>query len=684
MGRVGGGRGHASAHLRRRRAARRRDRPGPAARPGRDRGARPHARAARRAAACRRRRRRPGHLRRAAAHRDQGHPHAARPLRARARAPRDGARHAGARHLPRHADAQRRGAAATCTSTYPTSSATTSTATTPGSYADHDVRLRPGRSPRARSAPGARGVKSHHHQGPDQARRGHGRDRLGRRRRRVEALELPERRFALGVLWHPEEDEASRVIGALRAGGAGAHGVARAVTTVVEPATEAGAARAAHGRRGGDRRRRRPRPRRLSRRGARLRRPTARASCAAWPTRSRRARERLATLEARNAGKPIADARGEMGMVVETFRYYAGAPERLLGDTIPVAGGVDLTFREPLGVVASDRPVELPAHDRRLEARARARRRQHGRAQAGRAHAADRARVRAHRARGRAARGRRQRRRRARAACAGSGSSSTPTSPRSPSPARPRSGAGSRQGAADTIKRVTLELGGKSANVVFADADLGARRGRRPARRVRQRRPGLLRALADPRRAARPSTTSWPPSSAVVTGIRVGDPLDEATADGAAHLRRPARDGRLVRSRRRTRRDPRRGPGRRRLLVPADGPLRRSTPATAPRVEEIFGPVAVVIPFEGEEEADRAGQRHHLRPLGLDLDARRSAGAARRARDRYRRALDQLQHLGARLDAVRRLQAVGHRPRARAARARALHRGQERLSTRRG
>src|SRR4051812_40196551 len=54
--------------------------------------------------------------------------------------------------------------------------------------------------------------------------------------------------------------------------------------------------------------------------------------------------EDLATLEARNAGKPISDARGEMGMVVETFRYYAGAPERLLGQTIPVAGGVDMTF----------------------------------------------------------------------------------------------------------------------------------------------------------------------------------------------------------------------------------------------------------------------------------------------------------------------------------------------------
>ncbi len=37
----------------------------------------------------------------------------------------------------------------------------------------------------------------------------------------------------------------------------------------------------------------------------------------------------LATLEARNAGKPIADARGEMEMVVQTFRYYAAGPERL-------------------------------------------------------------------------------------------------------------------------------------------------------------------------------------------------------------------------------------------------------------------------------------------------------------------------------------------------------------------
>src|SRR5581483_9416687 len=70
--------------------------------------------------------------------------------------------------------------------------------------------------------------------------------------------------------------------------------------------------------------------------------------------------EDLALLEARNVGKPISDARGEVGMVVDTFHYYAGAPERLLGDTIPVAGGVDLTFREPLGVVGLITPWNFP------------------------------------------------------------------------------------------------------------------------------------------------------------------------------------------------------------------------------------------------------------------------------------------------------------------------------------
>jgi len=70
--------------------------------------------------------------------------------------------------------------------------------------------------------------------------------------------------------------------------------------------------------------------------------------------------EELAVLEARNAGKAIGDARGEMGMVIDTFRYYAGAPERLLGDTIPVAGGQAFTVREPVGVVGLITPWNFP------------------------------------------------------------------------------------------------------------------------------------------------------------------------------------------------------------------------------------------------------------------------------------------------------------------------------------
>jgi betaine-aldehyde dehydrogenase len=70
--------------------------------------------------------------------------------------------------------------------------------------------------------------------------------------------------------------------------------------------------------------------------------------------------EEFARLESGNVGKPIRDARDEIAGVVETFRYYAGAPERVLGDTIPVDGGVDMTFQEPLGVVGLITPWNFP------------------------------------------------------------------------------------------------------------------------------------------------------------------------------------------------------------------------------------------------------------------------------------------------------------------------------------
>jgi len=70
--------------------------------------------------------------------------------------------------------------------------------------------------------------------------------------------------------------------------------------------------------------------------------------------------EELAQIESRNVGKPIAGARGEVGMVAEVFHFYAGAVDKHHGQTIPVAGGVDMTFREPLGVVGLIVPWNFP------------------------------------------------------------------------------------------------------------------------------------------------------------------------------------------------------------------------------------------------------------------------------------------------------------------------------------
>jgi betaine-aldehyde dehydrogenase len=68
----------------------------------------------------------------------------------------------------------------------------------------------------------------------------------------------------------------------------------------------------------------------------------------------------LACTEARNVGMPIGDARAAVAGAAATFRYYSAAPERLLGRTIPVAGGVDMTFREPIGVVGLITPWNFP------------------------------------------------------------------------------------------------------------------------------------------------------------------------------------------------------------------------------------------------------------------------------------------------------------------------------------
>lgn len=72
--------------------------------------------------------------------------------------------------------------------------------------------------------------------------------------------------------------------------------------------------------------------------------------------------EDLARLEATNAGKPISAARGEIGALARTFEYYAGAADKVTGQTVPgAADGTLLTFREPIGVCGLITPWNFPA-----------------------------------------------------------------------------------------------------------------------------------------------------------------------------------------------------------------------------------------------------------------------------------------------------------------------------------
>jgi acyl-CoA reductase-like NAD-dependent aldehyde dehydrogenase len=70
--------------------------------------------------------------------------------------------------------------------------------------------------------------------------------------------------------------------------------------------------------------------------------------------------EELAELEVRGAGHTIGNARWEAGNVRDVLEYYAAGPERLFGRQIPVAGGLDVTFKEPIGVVGVIVPWNFP------------------------------------------------------------------------------------------------------------------------------------------------------------------------------------------------------------------------------------------------------------------------------------------------------------------------------------
>ncbi len=308
----------------------------------------------------------------------------------------------------------------------------------------------------------------------------------------------------------------------------------------------------------------------------------------------------LAVIEARNAGKPIGDARGEIAMVVDCFRYYAAAPERLLGQTIPVAGGVDMTFREPLGVVglivpwnfplvitswktapalaAGNTVVIKPAELTPLTAIELERIALEAGIPEGVLNVVP-----------------------------GPGSVCGQRLVEHPDVAKiaftgsTEVGRGIAAGAAGTIKRVTLELGGKSANVVFADADIEAAAAAAPAvvfgnagqDCCARSRILVEREAVDDFMAALERT---------VKSMVVGDPLDEATEMGplisASHRETVASflDDEAPVAFRGEAPD---GPGfwfPPTVLEPTTNEVRASR-------EEIFGPVAAVIPFDGEAEA---------------------------------------------------------------------------------
>jgi acyl-CoA reductase-like NAD-dependent aldehyde dehydrogenase len=313
-------------------------------------------------------------------------------------------------------------------------------------------------------------------------------------------------------------------------------------------------------------------------------------------------REELAVLEARNAGKAIVDARGEMGMVIDTFRYYSGAPERLLGETIPVAGGQAFTVREPLGVVGLITPWNFPlaiASWKLAPALA-----------AGNTVVLKPAELTPLSAL-----------RFAELALAaglpegvvnvvvGPGRSCGQRLVEHPGVAKiaftgsTEVGRSIAASAAESIKRVTLELGGKSANIVFADADLEAAAAAAP-----------LAVFGNAGQDCCARSRILVQEGAVerflelleghVKALRVGDPLDEDTQMGplisAAQRDSVASflDGQAPVAFRGSAPD---GPG----FWFAPTVLAPVSPSDRVAREEVFGPIAAVISFSDEAEAIR-------------------------------------------------------------------------------
>jgi len=310
--------------------------------------------------------------------------------------------------------------------------------------------------------------------------------------------------------------------------------------------------------------------------------------------------EGLARIESQNVGKPIAGARGEVAMVADVFHFYAGAVDKKHGETIPVAGGVDMTFREPLGVVGLIVPwnfplnisswklgpalacgntvVLKPAELTPLSALELARLALEAGIPEGVLNVVN-----------------------------GPGRTVGERIVEHPDVAKVAftgsTEIGRRVGeiASQSVKRVTLELGGKSANVVFADADLEKAAASAPLAvfgNAGQDCCARSRILVE-RSAVEPFLEAL---EREVKALRVGDPLDDATQMGplisADHREKVASyvDDDAPVAFRGSAPD---GPG---YWFPPTVLSPVSNDDRAAR-EEIFGPVAAVIPFDDEAEA---------------------------------------------------------------------------------
>jgi betaine-aldehyde dehydrogenase len=309
--------------------------------------------------------------------------------------------------------------------------------------------------------------------------------------------------------------------------------------------------------------------------------------------------ERLAQMEARNVGMPISDARGAIAGTAATFRFYAGAPQRLGGTTIPVAGGVDMTFREPLGVVGVITPWNFPltiASWKIAPALAAGNAVIHKPSELTPLTALELRRI-------------------VEAAGApeslltvlvGTGEDVGRRIVEHPGIAKVAFTGSTAVGreiaavATRDVKRVTLELGGKSPSIVFADADLeAAARGLAGAVFGNAGQDCCARSRVFVQRSALPAFMER--LGETVRGLRVGDPLDAATEMGP-----------LISARRRERVSgyvdgapvalQGSAPGGRGFWFPPTvlHPIEDDHRAAR---EEIFGPVVCVMAFDEEAEA---------------------------------------------------------------------------------